>query len=76
MGKAKQEWGGERMAAERGRDGDKKEGIENALTVKKDRWDAEQMGPHSKNGLAGLSAPPNNLKPHERRKEEAEFGAA
>lgn len=37
-----------------------------------DRWDAEQMGPHSKYGLAGLSAPPNNLKPHKKREEEAE----
>lgn len=39
-----------------------------------DRRDAEQMGPQLKNDLAGLSAPPNNLKPNERG--EAEFGAA
>lgn len=63
------------MAGERGNDGDKKEGMGSALTVKKDRWDGEQMGPHSKDGLAGLSAPPSTLKPHRRRKEETEFGA-
>ena len=39
-----------------------------------DRRHAEQMGPHLKNDLAGLSAAPNNLKPNERG--EAEFGAA
>lgn len=39
-----------------------------------DRRDAEQMGPHSKNDFAGLSALPNYLKSNERG--EAEFQAA
>ena len=59
-------------------DGNKKERMRTAHTVKKkggaDRHDIVQMGPYLKNDLAGLSAPQNHLKPNERG--EAEFGAA
>lgn len=54
-GKQKKRWG-------------QKEGMRGALNVKKKRSDrpaAEQIDPHSKSGLAGLSAAPNKFKPHE-----------
>lgn len=58
MGKAELEGDAERVASERGSDEDKKERIRNAsLLNRTDRRDAEQMGPHSKNGLAGLPPP-------------------
>jgi len=73
--KAKVERDAEGLANESSSDGNKKERMRTAHSVKKaDRHDIVEMGPHLKNDLAGLSAPQNHLKPNERG--EAEFGAA
>lgn len=60
--------GGCRRDGKRERKRETTRGMRRALTVKTrtDSRDAEQMGPHSKNGLAGFSAPANRSKPHER----------
>ena len=57
----------EGLANESSSEGNKKERMRTAHTVKRaDRHDIVQMGPHLKNDLAGLSAPQNHLKPNER----------
>ena len=57
----------EGLANESSSEGNKQERMRTAHTVKRaDRHDIEQLGPHLKNDLAGLSAPQNHLKPNER----------